>query len=184
MKLLLHICCGPCATFPIKALREAGHGVQGFFYNPNIHPLSEHNLRLDSAVKLFEHAGVTATIVKEYDIEKYFRRVAYRENDRCAACYHLRLEKTARAAANQRFDAFTTSLLVSPYQKHDLIRSVGESLGMEYGIEFFYEDFRPGWPQTYEMSRELSLYRQKYCGCIYSEKERFADQSSKRIDRT
>ena len=178
MKLLLHICCGPCATYPAKALREAGHKVQGFFYNPNIHPLAEHNLRLDSTLKLLQHADMIATIIKEYDIEKYFRRVAYRESDRCAACYHLRLEKTARAALNQKFDAFTTTLLVSPYQKHEMIREIGERVATEFGISFFYEDFRPGWPETRPMSREIGLYRQKYCGCIYSEKERFGPSSN------
>jgi predicted adenine nucleotide alpha hydrolase (AANH) superfamily ATPase len=183
MELLMHICCGPCATYPLKTLREAGYRVQGFCYNPNIHPLIEHNLRLDSVIKLLQHTDTMATIVKEYDIEEYFRHVAYREKDRCAACYHLRLDKTARAAVNQRFDAFTTTLLVSPYQKHDLIREIGQRVGMERGIEFFYEDFRPGWPQTYQMSREIDLYRQKYCGCIYSEKERFATPPAHRTDR-
>jgi len=173
MRLLVHICCGPCATYPLKTLREAGHEVHGFFYNPNIHPLAEHVLRLESAKKLLELTGFPATIHAEYDIEEYFRRVAYRENNRCAACYHLRLEKAARAAASEGFNAFTTSLLVSPYQKHELIREIGQNVGMEHGIEFYYEDFRPGWPETRRMSREMNLYRQKYCGCIYSEKERF-----------
>jgi predicted adenine nucleotide alpha hydrolase (AANH) superfamily ATPase len=182
MKLLLHICCGPCATYPTAVLREAGHSVEGFFYNPNIHPLAEHNLRLGSVTKLLQHTDIVATIPREYDIEEYFRRAAYRENDRCAACYHLRLEKTARAAVNQQCDAFTSTLLVSPYQKHDQIRAIGQGLGTQYGIEFFYEDFRTGWPKTREMSRELGLYRQKYCGCIYSEKERFAVPVSKRTD--
>lgn len=179
MKLLLHICCGPCATFPANALREAGHTLHGFFYNPNIHPLAEHRLRLDSVRKLVNQTGIPATLHGEYDIEKYFRRVVFRESDRCAACYHLRLEEAARVAAFQEFDAFTTTLLVSPYQKHDLIRDIGRSVGMEHGIEFYYEDFRPGWRQTRQMSREMDLYRQKYCGCIYSEKERFAARDAK-----
>ncbi|MHC4607994.1 MAG: epoxyqueuosine reductase QueH [Planctomycetota bacterium] len=180
MKLLLHICCGPCATYPAKALRDAGHDVHGFFYNPNIHPLAEHGLRLDSARAMLERMGIAATIPDEYDVEKYFRLVAYRESDRCAACYHLRLKRAAGEAARRNVDAFTTSLLVSPYQKHDLIRDIGRSVGMEHGIEFYYEDFRPGWPQTREMSREMGLYRQKYCGCIYSEKERFFASREKR----
>jgi hypothetical protein len=149
-----------------------GHDIHGFFYNPNIHPLAEHNLRLDSVKKFLETTGIPATIHDEYDVEEYFRRVVYRENNRCSACYHLRLEKAARAAAGYGFDAFTTSLLVSPHQKHDLIREIGQSVGIECGIEFYYEDFRRGWSQTREMSREMGLYRQKYCGCIYSEKER------------
>ena len=180
MKLLMHICCGPCATFPAKVLGEAGHEIFGFFYNPNIHPLVEHNLRLDSVRKLLEHTGLTAALHEDYDIEEYFRRVAFRESNRCAACYHLRLERAARKAAEGGFDAFTTSLLVSPYQKHDLIREIGQSVGSEYEIEFYYEDFRHGWSQTGEMSREMDLYRQKYCGCIYSEKERVLASGGKR----
>ena len=180
MKLLMHICCGPCATFPAKTLRETGHEVHGFFYNPNIHPLAEHRLRLDSALKMLRRMDIPATARDEYDIEEYFRRVAFRESERCAACYHLRLDMAARAATRKGFDAFTTSLLVSPYQKHDLIREIGRSVGMEHAIEFYYEDFRPGWPQTRAMSREMELYRQKYCGCIYSEKERFAARDSKK----
>ncbi|UCD57430.1 MAG: epoxyqueuosine reductase QueH [Candidatus Hydrogenedentota bacterium] len=181
MKLLMHICCGPCATYPTRALSEAGHEVHGFFYNPNIHPLAEHGLRVDSVKKLLEHTGITAELHEEYDVEEYFRHVVYRERNRCQACYHLRLEKAARTAARRRFDAFTTSLLVSPYQKHDLIREIGQSLGMEYGIEFYYEDFRSGWPHTRRMAREMGLYRQKYCGCIYSEKERFLFPSKKPV---
>ncbi|GAB4338478.1 MAG: epoxyqueuosine reductase QueH [Candidatus Abyssubacteria bacterium] len=172
MKTLLHICCGPCATYPVASLREAGHEVHGFFYNPNIHPLAEFKLRLDSLRKLLDAERLGATVHEDYDIEEYFRRVAFRESNRCAVCYHLRLEKAAREAADRRFDAFTTTLLVSPYQKHDLIREIGHTVGLERGVEFYYEDFRPGWPQTRQMANRLELYRQKYCGCIYSERER------------
>lgn len=181
MKLLLHMCCGPCATHPVASLREAGHEVHGFFYNPNIHPLAEFRLRLESLRKLLAAERIDATVHEEYDIEEYFRRVSFRESNRCAACYHLRLEKAARDAADRGFDAFTTTLLVSPYQKHDLIREIGQSVGQERGVEFYYEDFRPGWPQTRQMSVRLELYRQKYCGCIYSERERFlAGETSRR----
>jgi predicted adenine nucleotide alpha hydrolase (AANH) superfamily ATPase len=179
MKLLMHICCGPCATYPAKALLEAGHTLQGLFYNPNVHPLSEHRLRRESAEKMLRLMDIAAETPEGYDIEEFFRRVAFRENDRCAACYHLRLERTARAAAERGLDAFTTSLLVSPYQKHELIRDIGRSVGAEHEIEFYYEDFRPGWSRTRAMSREMGLYRQKYCGCVYSEKERFAGGEEK-----
>lgn len=180
MRLLMHMCCGPCTTYPAKVLAEAGHEIHGLFYNPNIHPLAEHTLRLDSVRKLLGHMGLTATIHEEYDVEEYFRRVVFRENNRCAACYHLRLEKAAREAAQRRFDAFTTTLLVSPYQKHELIREIGRNVGSEYEIEFYYEDFRPGWPQTRRMSGEMGLYRQKYCGCLFSEKERLLDSGTER----
>lgn len=179
MKLLLHICCGPCATYPVRALRERGHDVHGFFYNPNIHPMAEHNLRLDSVRRLIDIEAIAATMCDEYDIEEYFRRVAYRESNRCTACYHLRLSRAAHEASARGLDAFSTTLLVSPYQKHDLIREVGQNVGLEHGVEFYYEDFRDGWPQTRQLSREMQLYRQKYCGCIYSEKERYSSSDTR-----
>ena len=143
MKLLMHICCGPCATYPAKSLRAAGHDIHGFFYNPNIHPLAEFRLRLESAEKMIEHMTVPADVCEEYDIEEFFRRVAFREHERCSACYHLRLETTARAASKGGFDAFTTSLLVSPYQKHELIRNIGRSVGAEHFI--ISTDFGPSY---------------------------------------
>jgi hypothetical protein len=173
MKLLLHICCGPCATYPATKLLEAGHEVKGYFYNPNIHPLTEYNLRLESAQKLLSHLNIPAAVAEGYDIEDYFRAVAFRESNRCAACYYLRLDKAAEFALTQNFNAFTTTLLVSPYQKHDLLKEIGQTVGLKRGIEFYYEDFRPGWNETRRVSREMGIYRQKYCGCIYSEKERF-----------
>jgi predicted adenine nucleotide alpha hydrolase (AANH) superfamily ATPase len=180
MNLFLHICCGPCATHPAQSLRAAGHNIHGFFYNPNIHPLAEFRLRLESVERMTGHMDIPADVHEEYDIEEFFRRVAYRERDRCAACYHLRLAKTARAASDRGFDAFTTSLLVSPYQKHELIRDIGRQVGADNKIEFYYEDFRPGWPETRAMAREMDLYRQKYCGCIFSERERFAARDRKK----
>ena len=183
MKLLMHICCGPCATYPAKSLREAGHAINAYFYNPNIHPLAEFRLRLESARKALEIMGIPADICEEYDIEEFFRRVAFREAQRCAACYHLRLDKAAAAAVEGGFDAFTTSLLVSPYQNHDMIRDIGRSVGLERGIEFLYEDFRPGFKETRAMSQEMELYRQKYCGCIFSERERFKSGAKKAKDK-
>ena len=135
---------------------------------------------MESAKKMLDHMNILADIREKYDIEEYFRRVAFRESERCAACHHLRLDKAARSATEGGFDAFTTSLLVSPYQKHDLIRDIGRSVGIEHGVEFYYEDFRPGWPKTHEMSSEMDLYRQKYCGCIFSERERFAARDGKK----
>jgi hypothetical protein len=173
MKLLLHICCGPCATYPAGKLLEARHELHGFFYNPNIHPLGEYKLRLESARKLLDFLRLPVAVAEGYAVEEYFQAVAYREADRCGACYFLRIQKAAQFAVSRGFDAFTTSLLVSPYQKHDLIKQIGRTVGLECGIEFYYEDFRSGWNETRRLSREMGLYRQKYCGCIYSERERF-----------
>jgi predicted adenine nucleotide alpha hydrolase (AANH) superfamily ATPase len=159
-------------------LLEAGHEVHGFFYNPNIHPLGEYNLRLESAQKLLGFLHLPGAMAEGYEVEEYFRAVTYREANRCGSCYFLRLQKAARFAVFRGFDAFTTSLLVSPYQKHDLIKQIGQAVGLECGIEFYYEDFRSGWNETRRLSREMELYRQKYCGCIYSERERFLSQKN------
>ncbi|MCD6288252.1 MAG: epoxyqueuosine reductase QueH, partial [Candidatus Hydrogenedentes bacterium] len=99
--------------------------------------------------------------------------VVGREDDRCAICYRMRLERAAEIAVEGGFDAFSTSLLVSPYQKHDLLKEIAETVSADKGIEFMYRDYRDIWKQTYELSREMDMYRQKYCGCIYSEEERF-----------
>jgi predicted adenine nucleotide alpha hydrolase (AANH) superfamily ATPase len=95
------------------------------------------------------------------------------EGDRCGDCFRMRLEKTAAVAKEEGFDSFTTTLLISPYQKHELLKEMGEQIAEEQGIEFHYEDFRPGFRESHRLSRELDIYHQKYCGCIYSEWERY-----------
>jgi predicted adenine nucleotide alpha hydrolase (AANH) superfamily ATPase len=110
---------------------------------------------------------------KGYPLEGFLRQIIFREEDRCRYCYRLRLVKTALIAKKGRFDAFTTTLLYSRFQKHDLIRSIGEEVAGEYDIPFFYRDFREGWLEGIQISKALGLYRQPYCGCIYSEKERY-----------
>ncbi|MEJ2167448.1 MAG: epoxyqueuosine reductase QueH, partial [Desulfobacterales bacterium] len=108
-----------------------------------------------------------------YDLEGFIRNVVYREKNRCSYCYHDRLQTTARMARHGKFDYFTTTLLYSKFQRHELIKSIGESVGRSTGVPFLYEDFREGWKEGVETSKALEMYRQPYCGCIYSEKERF-----------
>lgn len=110
----------------------------------------------------------------EYPLEDYFRQVVYREGERCRFCYALRLRQTARVAKKGNFGAFSTTLLVSPFQRHDLIREAGEAAAAEVGLPFHYEDFRPDFRDGVRRSRELGMYRQQYCGCVFSERERFA----------
>ncbi len=173
MNLLLHMCCGPCASYPVPALLEAGHQVHGFYYNPNVHPYQEYQHRQEGVKKLAEAFNLEVIYLPEYEIEKYFQAIAFREGQRCRLCYYLRLKRAAQVARRGRFDAFTTSLLVSPFQKHDLLREIGEQVSLETGIPFYYQDFRPGYPETVTRSRELNLYRQQYCGCLFSERERY-----------
>ena len=173
MNILVHLCCGPCASFPVPALLEQGHQVRGLFYNPNIHPFQEYQRRQEGVNQLAETLGIEVIDLAEYDIEKYFQETAFRENQRCRICYYLRLKRTAQIARRGNFEAFTTTLLVSPFQKHELIREIGEQVGKQLGIPFYYQDFRPGYPETVSRSKAMGLYRQQYCGCLFSERERF-----------
>lgn len=173
MKILLHICCGPCTIYPLRILREMDRDVTGYFFNPNIHPYLEYKRREETLTAYAGEKGLPVLWAEDYAMETFFRFVAGREEDRCRICYTLRLRETARAAKEGGFAGFTTTLLYSKFQKHDIIREVGERLGQEGNIPFHYLDFREGWQEGVRLSRELGMYRQPYCGCIYSEKERF-----------
>jgi len=172
-KVLLHVCCGPCAIYTVNRLREEGFDVTAFWYNPNIHPFTEHQNRLKALETLAEVMGLPLIVSEGYEMIDYFRAVVGHEGQRCGDCFRLRLERAAVVAKERGFDAFTTTLLISPYQKHELLREVGEEVAREQGIDFYYEDFRPGFRESHRRSRELNLYHQKYCGCVYSEWERF-----------
>lgn len=176
MKILLHICCGPCATYPVKALREAGHEIEGFFYNPNIHPYKEFSHRLETLKEYAGKVNLTVHIDDRYSLEEFLQKALVNLSERCGMCYETRLREAARYAKQHGFDAFSATLLVSPYQKHELIRQVAEKIAKEEGISFYYSDFRPGFREGVEISKELELYRQPYCGCIFSEKDRYCKQ--------
>lgn len=172
-RVLLHICCGPCSITTIRTLKDQGVEVTGLFYNPNIHPLTEYVKRRDGCLEVAEKYGVKV-IVKDdgYLPQDWFRAVAYRENNRCFHCYAMRLERTASIAKRGGFDAFTSTLLYSKMQKHDEIAALGRDLGTPK-TRFLYHDFREGWKEGIEISREWGIYRQQYCGCLYSENERY-----------
>lgn len=176
MKLLLHICCGPCALYPLRTLRAAGHDVTGFFYNHNIHPYLEYQRRLTAAREMASQEALPLIEQDDYDLEGFLSAVASEPENRCSYCYTSRLRATAAAAAQNGFEAFSASLLYSRYQKHDEIKTAGENAGEEFGVHFHYQDFRPGWQEGIRLSKELELYRQQYCGCIYSEKDRYLRQ--------
>ena len=171
--MLLHCCCGPCTTYTVKWLREHDFEVTGFWYNPNIHPFTEHQKRLESMRDLAERSKFPLIIAEGYDMVKYFRAVVGHEGNRCPDCYRLRLERIAQVAHEKGFDAFTTTLLISLYQDQELLQEIGKEVGKQVGVEFYYHDFREGFRQSHQMARELDLYRQKYCGCVYSEWERY-----------
>ncbi len=176
-RMLLHTCCGPCLTVPEQSFRS-GYSLTSYFYNPNIHPSLEYKRRLETLADFCETFNVPL-IVADYDMPAYFRRVVGDEDNRCLHCYSLRLGQTARFAAEQGFDVFSTTLSVSPYQDHELLRSVGSRVAEEHGVPFVYEDFSPLYRRSVERSRELGMYRQAYCGCVYSEKERYETKLKK-----
>jgi predicted adenine nucleotide alpha hydrolase (AANH) superfamily ATPase len=179
MKLLIHICCGPCSIYPVQALRDDHREVMGFFYRDNIHPFTE-CMRREETLKAYSESIALKMIYQPgYALENFLRQVAFREVDRCTYCYHVRLNTTAKLAKKGKFDGFTTTLLYSRFQKHEQIRSIGEAVGKSVGVPFYYQDFRDGWKTGIDQSRRLGMYRQPYCGCIYSEKERFYRPSKK-----
>ena len=173
MKVLLHICCAPCSVYPVEVLRTEGLFVWGYFYRHNIHPYSECKLRQETLLSYSERIDLRVIFQEGYDLEGFIRNVAFRESDRCLYCYHDRLKTTAQVARHGKFDFFSTTLLYSKFQRHDDLKTIGESVGRSVGVPFLYRDFRNGWKAGIEASKELGMYRQQYCGCIYSEKERF-----------
>ncbi|MGB9791214.1 MAG: epoxyqueuosine reductase QueH [Thermacetogeniaceae bacterium] len=177
MRVLIHVCCGPCAMYPVQELLNEGHEVAGYFYNPNIHPYQEYNKRLEGALQMAGHFGIPLRVTERYSPEVYFREVAFREDQRCRLCYEMRLREAGRFAKENGYEAFTTTLLVSPWQKHDLLQVLGEAIGRELGIPFLYRDWRRGFSEGRRQAKELGLYRQQYCGCIYSERERYEKEA-------
>lgn len=175
MKVLLHTCCAVCTIGPLKALRAEGLDVAGYFHNPNIHPLIEFRRRLKAQKMLAERMGPEMTYDEQYGLRQWLERVDWRGDGRCEDCYRLRLTRVAQAARDGGLDAMTTTLLVSRHQHHQLVRRVGEECAAERGIEFLYRDWRPLADESHEEARRLRLYLQQYCGCVFSEYERFRD---------
>ena len=173
MRVMLHLCCGPCAIYPLATLRGEGIDVSGFFFNHNIHPYQEYSKRRDAALQMANLEQMPLVMRDEYLMEEFLANVALEPGKRCAYCYVSRLNAVAEAAKAGGFDAFTSSLFYSRYQNHELMREKAEEAAKKYGIPFFYRDFRPGWQEGIRRSKELALYRQQYCGCVYSEKERY-----------
>lgn len=179
MKLLLHICCGPCSIYPLRILAENGFDAMGYFYRSNLHPYTECLKRQEALESYAGQIGLKLIIAPEYDLEGFLRNAVFREKNRCELCYHDRLRSTALVARRGKFDCFSSTLLYSKFQNHDAVRSIGEAVGKEVGVPFHYQDFRLGWHEGIQESKQLGMYRQQYCGCIYSEKERYLGRSSK-----
>ncbi len=172
--VLVHCCCAHCAAYTVDYWRQQGYEVSALWYNPNIHPYTEHQQRLEAMKSFSQEINLPLTVADDYDIREYFCRVERHESQRCQHCFRLRLSKTAETARQMGFDAFTTTLLISPHQKHDLLKEIGEELAEEQGINFLYTDLRKRYSDSRRMTKPLNLHRQQYCGCIYSKWERYS----------
>ncbi len=180
MKLLMHTCCAPCSVYCIDKLREEKIEPTVYWYNPNIHPYKEYEARRDCLIEYTKSINVKAIFEEEYGLRTFCKKTINNLENRCTNyCYVIRLEQTAKYAKENGYDSFTTTLLVSPYQKHDEIKRIGEEIAKKYGLKFVYRDFREGFRKGQSKAREIGLYMQKYCGCIFSEEERY----SKKIEK-
>lgn len=173
MKILLHACCGPCACYPTEKLAADGKEFDILYFNPNIHPYKEFKQRLSTLREFCEKKQVSLFIDKSYPLEETVRGMLCEPTIRCAYCYRVRMRYAAQFAKEQGYDAFSTTLLVSPYQNHALIIKEAEAAAQEFDIPFYYEDFRVGYQRGVDISLEMGLYRQQYCGCVFSERDRY-----------
>lgn len=173
MNLLMHTCCAPCSVMCIKSLQSEGLSPTAYWYNPNIHPYTEYRMRRNTLIEYANSIDLPLITDGAYGLRDFLAAVYPDIDHRCPVCYQTRLFQTARYAAQNGFDAFTTTLLISPYQNHELLRQTGEQAARECGVAFLYRDFRPLFRQGQEEARALSLYMQKYCGCIFSEEDRY-----------
>ena len=180
MKLLMHTCCAPCSVYCIDTLRNEGIEPVAYWFNPNIHPYMEYKARRDTLIEYSKMINLELIIDEDYGLKEFCKNVSDDLANRCVNyCYRVRMEQAAKFAKENGFDAFTTTLLISPYQRHDELKKICEEVAQKYGVEFLYRDFRPGFREGQNKARELELYMQKYCGCIFSEEDRYSDKIMK-----
>lgn len=176
LKLLVHTCCAPCFIAPFYQLQEAGYAVSAYWFNPNIHPLLEYQKRHETLQDFCQKEDIPLLEVDEYGLQSFLKATLSDIPARCVYCYDVRLDALAKAAAEGGFDAFSTTLLYSRYQKHELIISTAKAMAAKYGVDFYYEDWRVLWQKGIQLSKAAGMYRQQYCGCIFSEEDRYREQ--------
>lgn len=181
MKILLHTCCGPCLIYPLRVLESKRFEVTGYFFNPNIHPYKEFRRRLDSLTQLAENETISLISERDYDLDLFLENVVPKRHSRCSICYDIRLQKTVEYAVRHGFSAFSTTLLYSRFQQHEAIVKKSKELAKRFSISFVYEDFRIGWQEGIDAAIAKGLYRQPYCGCLYSEQERYDNRLKKKL---
>lgn len=175
-KVLLHCCCAPCSVSCVEFLRNENIEPVAFWYNPNIHPFKEYEARRDCLVEYAEKIEMELIVKENYGLREFVKSVANDIENRCGYCYASRLEETAKFASENGFKAFSSTLLASIYQNHDLIIELANEYASKYGVEFLYRDFRPNFREGNKQARENGLYMQKYCGCVFSEEDRYQKQ--------
>ncbi len=191
MKILMHMCCAPCSCYTVKRLREEGFEPVGYFFNPNIHPWQEWRRRLKTAREFADKVVLELVADNHYGLREFLSKVwnlideadtiqfADGYHKRCGICYAWRLQETARYAAEHGFELWTSTLFYSRHQNHERMKKTAEHFANVFGVNFYYEDFRAGWQEGIDLSMELGLYRQNYCGCVFSEEERFSNDLRK-----
>ena len=173
MKLLLHTCCAPCSIKCIEALRAEKIEPTLFWCNPNIHPYTEYRSRRDALKEYAKSINANLLLNDEYGLRPFILAVSPDFNSRCEYCYKTRLIETAKFALNNGYEAFSTTLLISPYQNHDLIKQIAQKIADDKKIAFLYRDFRKHFRSGQQSARALGIYMQKYCGCVFSEEDRY-----------
>ena len=176
MKLLLHTCCAPCSLSLVPFFLFFCITPDLFWFNPNIHPYTEYKARRDCLIDYAKEMELSVKVKENYGLREFVKAVAADIDSRCKHCYYVRMLETAKFAKENGYDAFSTTLLCSPYQDHEGIKRAGEALAAEFGIEFLYRDFRPNFRECNNKAREKGFYMQKYCGCIFSEEDRYQKQ--------
>jgi epoxyqueuosine reductase len=175
--VLLHVCCGPCAAGVLPLLRAEGLAPRGFFANPNIHPSGEWIERLHAAEQYAGVEHLPLDVEPTYGVRRFVTEIGPLDRpERCERCFAMRMELAAEQALRTGIARFTTTLLVSPYQDRELLCEVGERVGRRLGVEFLALDFRSGFREGQQRARGLGLYRQSYCGCVFSEEERYRER--------
>ncbi len=180
LKLLLHTCCAPCSSYCIEYLSQYFE-ITVLYYNPNIYPETEYIKRKNEQKRLIAEMQTKYPVTLldcDFESEKFYDMAKGLENareggERCFKCYALRLEKTALEAKNKGFDYFTTSLTISPLKNAQKINEIGHELAEKYGVNWLPSDFKKkeGYKRSIELSKEYNLYRQNYCGCVYSQNQ-------------
>ena len=172
-KILLHICCAPCSVMCIETLRGEGIETSGLWYNPNIHPFTEYRSRKNTLIEYSKKILLPLDVIDDYGLRAFIGLIYPDFDNRCRKCYEIRLDKTAQIAKEKGFDSFTSTLFVSPYQNHEMMKEVANEAAEKHKVKFLYRDFRPYFREGQAKAREMEFYMQKYCGCVFSEEDRY-----------